>query len=112
MGILKRGSCGAEVKALQHALNARPYVHLKEDGIYGPQTEAAVREFQRRVRIALEADHMLPGDPNRVFNSFVDRAGNPPGVAAVRVAEHEAPPPRDPTTIKPQETNPFSGESS
>ena len=29
-----------------------------------------VREFQRRVRLALEENHMLPGDPNRVFNSF------------------------------------------
>jgi len=51
MGILKRGSSGPEVRALQHALNARPYLHLKEDGIYGAQTESAVREFQRRVRL-------------------------------------------------------------
>jgi peptidoglycan hydrolase-like protein with peptidoglycan-binding domain len=52
MGTLKKGSSGAEVRALQHALNARPYLHLKEDGIYGAQTESAVREFQRRVRLA------------------------------------------------------------
>jgi small conductance mechanosensitive channel len=32
---------------------------------YGP-----VREFRRRVRLALEQNHLLPGDPNRVFNSF------------------------------------------
>jgi moderate conductance mechanosensitive channel len=72
---------------------------------YGP-----MREFQRRVRIALEENHMLPGDPNRVFQSFVD-----PGAATtarVGAAQHEAPPPRDPTTIKPQESNPFTGESS
>ena len=72
---------------------------------YGP-----MREFQRRVRIALEENHMLPGDPNRVFNSFVDRAAGAPG--SVRTQEHDAPAPRDPTTIKPQETNPFSGETS
>ena len=33
---------------------------------------APVREFRRRVRLALEEHHLLPGDPNRVFNSFVD----------------------------------------
>src|SRR5580698_1964213 len=32
---------------------------------YGP-----MREFQRRVRLALEESHMLPGDPLRVYGSF------------------------------------------
>ena len=32
---------------------------------YGP-----MREFQRRVRLALEEHHMLPGDPMRVFTTF------------------------------------------
>ncbi|HVZ82188.1 MAG TPA: mechanosensitive ion channel family protein [Terracidiphilus sp.] len=77
---------------------------------YGP-----MREFQRRVRIALEENHMLPGDPNRVFNAFVDKGagthGVAPGTAASR-APQTAAAPRDPTTIKPQETNPFSGETS
>ncbi len=40
---------------------------------YGP-----MREFQRRVRIALEENHMLPGDPNRVFNSFCRQSGCDP----------------------------------
>lgn len=74
------------------------------------QQYAPIREFQRRVRIALEENHMLPGDPNRVFNSFVDQVMGPHGRAPMMTAEHEAPPPRDPTTIKPQETNPFTGE--
>lgn len=76
------------------------------------QQYAPMREFQRRVRIALEENHLLPGDPNRVFNSFVGRIGGPHSTAAVTTAEHEPAPQRDPTTIKPQETNPFSGESS
>jgi moderate conductance mechanosensitive channel len=66
---------------------------------------APVREFQRRVRLAFEEHHLLPGDPNRVFN--------PSGGAAAQIAaahEETAPPAHDPTTIKPQETNPFSGE--
>ena len=69
-----------------------------------------IREFQRRVRIALEENHMLPGDPNRVFTAFREDAGGMGITATGTIAEQEAPPPRDPTTIKPQETNPFSGE--
>ena len=74
-----------------------------------------MREFQRRVRLALEEHHMLPGDPMRVFTSFAPIDGNNPGgnvqgVVAAPPHEHELPPPRDPTTIKPHESNPFSGE--
>jgi moderate conductance mechanosensitive channel len=69
---------------------------------YGP-----VREFQRRVRLALEENHMLPGDPLRVYGGTGGEAGAP---AASESPEPEAAPPVDPTTIKPQETNPFSGE--
>jgi moderate conductance mechanosensitive channel len=72
------------------------------------QQYAPMREFQRRVRLALEENHMLPGDPNRVFNSFISKEES--GTSKVNpAAEHEAPPPRDPTTIKPQESNPFTG---
>jgi len=72
------------------------------------QQFAPVREFQRRVRLALEANHLLPGDPNRVFNSFL---GNNPEATSKTIhppPEHEPPPPRDATTIKPQESNPFA----
>jgi small conductance mechanosensitive channel len=71
---------------------------------YGP-----VREFQRRVRLALEENHMLPGDPMRVFTAF---GGQQHAEAGAAPAEHEAQEPAkpDPTTIKPQETNPFTGE--
>jgi moderate conductance mechanosensitive channel len=74
---------------------------------YGP-----MREFQRRVRLALAEHHMLPGDPNRVFNSFVDDEAGTHGTAANPTAEREPPPAHDPTTLKPQETNPFTGEQS
>ena len=52
MAILKKGSKGSEVKALQTALNsngARP--KLDVDGDFGPLTEAAVKEFQKRAKI-------------------------------------------------------------
>ena len=70
---------------------------------YGP-----VREFQRRVRLALEKHHMLPGDPNRVFGAFGDASDGP--ATSPKHEEAETPPARDPTTIKPHETNPFTGE--
>jgi small conductance mechanosensitive channel len=67
---------------------------------------APVREFRRRVRLALEEHHLLPGDPNRVFNTFMDTAANGRGQPTT-----EAAPGADPTTLKPQDGNPFSGES-
>ena len=70
------------------------------------QQYGLVREVQRRVRLALEENHLLPGDPNRVFQfqSDADAAGTP------RRPEEAPVPARDPTTLKPQESNPFSGE--
>jgi small-conductance mechanosensitive channel len=75
---------------------------------YGP-----MREFQRRVRLALEKNGILPGDPLRVYSSV--GAGGDAGSASLshNAAEAEARPAEpapDPTTLKPQETNPFSGE--
>src|SRR5580658_6645758 len=68
---------------------------------YGP-----VREFRRQVRLSLEQHNLLPGDPNRVFRTFDDT-----GEAAPNRPVEEAAPARDPTTLKPHETNPFTGES-
>jgi moderate conductance mechanosensitive channel len=65
------------------------------------QQYGVIRDFHRRVRLALEEHHLLPGDPLRVYG----------GLAASAQGHEDAPPPTvDPTTIKPQETNPFSGE--
>ena len=65
------------------------------------QQYAPVREFRRRVRLALDENHMLPGDPYRVYTGS-DIAKPAPGASAL--AEE---PRHDPTTIKPQESNPF-----
>jgi len=65
------------------------------------QQYAPVREFKRRVRLALEENHMLPGDPYRVYTG----GGNPKPVPGATGAPAE--PQHDPTTIKPQEANPF-----
>jgi small conductance mechanosensitive channel len=68
------------------------------------QQYAPVREFRRRVRLALEEHHLLPGDPYRVFSSFADKVDG-----SQRRANAEAAPNRDPTTLKPQEGSPFGG---
>ena len=46
--LLKRGSRGSDVKKVQRALG------LPADGIFGPQTRAAVREFQARNGLAVD----------------------------------------------------------
>jgi len=66
---------------------------------YGP-----IREFRRRVRLALEEHNMLPGNPYRVFNTFGDQSANSPGEPPPETA-----PALDPTQLKPEETTPFSG---
>ena len=88
------------------AVKGSQMIFLVNFKTHATQQYAPMREFQRRVRLALEENHMLPGDPNRIFMP----AGNSASPAS-RSAEHESAPARiDPTTIKPQETNPFTGE--
>jgi small conductance mechanosensitive channel len=66
------------------------------------QQYAPVREFQRRVRLALEEHGLLPGDSGRIYGVHT--------ASARAVEEKPAPAAQDATTLKPQETNPFSGE--
>ena len=67
---------------------------------YGP-----MREFRRRVRLALEEQNLLPGDPYRVFNWVMDTG------ARVRNQAESGPESRpDPTTPPHQPQNPFTGE--
>lgn len=67
---------------------------------YGP-----VREFRRRVRLALEENHLLPGDPNRVFRTFEEADD-----AVTGKRPEEAASEADPTLLKPRDGSPFSCE--
>jgi small conductance mechanosensitive channel len=69
------------------------------------QQYAPVREFRRLVRLALEEHHLLPGDPNRIFNSFLDKV-----TGSGKQPIQDAVPPHDPTTDKAPDGNPFSSE--
>jgi small conductance mechanosensitive channel len=68
------------------------------------QQYGALREFRRRLRLALQERHLLPGDPNRVFLSFDEQAAS-----TIRRPADEATQAHDPTLLKPHEGNPFSG---
>jgi moderate conductance mechanosensitive channel len=57
------------------------------------------------VRLALEENHLLPGDPNRVFSAFSENKAAQP---AHQEEEHASAP--DPTTLKPQDVNPFKSD--
>lgn len=63
--ILKLGSKGNEVKTLQEKLN------LKADGIFGPLTEEAVKDFQRSN--GLEVDGIVGGNTLSKLNLSVNK---------------------------------------
>ena len=63
--ILKLGSRGNEVKVLQEKLN------LKADGIFGPLTEEAVKDFQRSN--SLEVDGIAGADTLSKLNLSVNK---------------------------------------
>ncbi|HTW45500.1 MAG TPA: mechanosensitive ion channel family protein [Acidobacteriaceae bacterium] len=68
------------------------------------QQWAAMRETQRRIRLALEEHHMLPGDPLRV----VGAQGAPVATgAAAAVADATTPQSADPTAAKAKEVDLF-----
>lgn len=48
---LYRGLEGADVRTIQVQLNLRTGARLAADGIFGPDTEAAVRTAQRRCQL-------------------------------------------------------------
>jgi small conductance mechanosensitive channel len=66
---------------------------------------APIREFRRRVRLALEEHRMLPGDPNRVFDSFGDRQAKAEAQSGQEFAAEA-----DPTTLKPEDGNPLASK--
>jgi small-conductance mechanosensitive channel len=62
----------------------------------------AMREMQRRIRLALEENNLLPGSPYRITSGS--------GAAGTASREADAAKAPDPTMAKPNETNPFTGE--
>jgi small conductance mechanosensitive channel len=67
----------------------------------------AMREMQRRIRLALEEHNLLPGSPYRVPSGPAQSTTQ--STSTTREAEAAKSP--DPTMAKPNETNPFTGET-
>ena len=71
---------GADVKALQQALNVLGFTCGAEDGIFGPHTEAAVQQFQENV--GLLADGMAFQDTfryiERLHHAWRDKPASTP----------------------------------
>lgn len=116
MALLKQVAMGVRTDpAYSHVFLSDPTL-LGVDSIKGSQviypvqlrTKAnqqwpAMRETQRRIRLALEEHHMLPGDPLRVFG-----AHGPGALLNPAALEAGAKKPADPTAAKPNEINPFA----
>ena len=49
------GATGDVVRRLQRALRRTPIPGLRVDGVFGPPTEAAIKDFQRGARLAVDA---------------------------------------------------------
>ncbi|MGC8549841.1 MAG: mechanosensitive ion channel family protein [Acidobacteriaceae bacterium] len=75
---------------------------VKANKQWGP-----VREFHKRVRLALEEHHILPGDAYRVYT----RDGAVSQAAAVQTGKAVAVKKADPTAAKSAGVNPFTGDS-
>jgi peptidoglycan hydrolase-like protein with peptidoglycan-binding domain len=70
---VRRGSKGEAVKGLQNALNQRGS-HVDVDGIFGPATESAVRQFQRDFGLA--EDGIAGPDTWGALNVYVVQSGD------------------------------------
>lgn len=65
MRLLRMGSLGPAVELLQFALNRAGYGELATDGIFGPKTDRALRQFQGKS--GLLADGVAGRDTNRAL---------------------------------------------
>jgi hypothetical protein len=86
--MLRRGSSGAYVSELQAALNfhiRRPAIPLRPDGIFGPKTEARLREFQAMARIQVDG---IAG--SETFRRLYQIAGGALQATVARAAPAEA----------------------
>ncbi len=110
--LLSRGMTGLDVKELQAALNFHiraPATPLRPDGIFGPLTDARVRDFQKRAQI--KVDGLVGPDTiaalYRRVAGVVDAVRKPRAEASVRPRNAFFPGfgqvrPADPDVLRPQ----------
>ena len=91
--VLKRGTKGNDVEALQKALNLLGFNAGDEDGDFGSNTERAVRAFQTKAGISIDGEvytqtwKELAG---RFDQTIVDISGENPRLKLANFAENEA----------------------
>lgn len=73
MDLLKLGSRGDEVRKLQEQLNAQG-ANIAVDGIFGPQTQGAVKNFQKQSNITVDG---IVGNQTRGAFGNASNPGNP-----------------------------------
>ncbi len=71
---LRQGSRGDEVKGLQNALQARGYDSGPLDGVFGPATTEAVRQFQ--TDFGLDVDGIVGPNTWAALNVYVVQSGD------------------------------------
>jgi peptidoglycan hydrolase-like protein with peptidoglycan-binding domain len=104
--ILKNGSTGDAVKALQTQLNVEG-ANLTVDGNFGPQTEQAVKDFQQRHSLTVDG---IVGPKTAALTIMycqgpIKTYGTPPAPTAPPVPTTNIPPAIDPTITGPTTLN-------
>ena len=82
------GSKGERVFAIQYLLNQRINAKLGTDGIYGPKTTAAVKAFQKKVKLPVDGIVGSMTYPKLIFT--VKKGSKGPAVSAVQHNLHFA----------------------
>ena len=78
--MLRRGSRGEEVEALQRRLLAKGFNPGPTDGVFGPKTEGAVKRFQERH--GLQVDGIVGPKTMAAFETPASAPGPAPAPAA------------------------------
>lgn len=52
--VVQKGNTGGRVRAIQYLLNQRDRAGLTVDGVFGAKTEAAVKTFQKKVKVTVD----------------------------------------------------------
>ena len=86
--MLKNGSSGDEVMALQKSLLAMGYNPGKADGVYGPNTMEAVKKLQEKA--GLSADGIFGPDTEAALAKLKGSMGAPDAIDAATDAATEA----------------------
>ena len=76
--MLRNGSSGALVEALQQKLAGKGFDAGTADGIFGPRTEAALKQYQESIGLAVDG---IAG-PKTLFSLGISAADAAEGVEA------------------------------